>query len=506
MKSPGFHVLFDSITGNFPGLIILFIAVSVISCNQDASQSAASGNSHNLNRPNIILVMADDLGYGDVAYYGNPVVKTPKLDAMARESIRFDRFYSAAPVCSPTRGSCLTGRHPYRYDIPWAGRHPLPEQEITLAEALKTRGYATGHFGKWHLGGLSKTMVQGEFPGGPSSYSPPWKNGFDECFSTESMVPNYNPYYHVGGAFGDDDYRHVQTKAVDKGQRTGGNVWRDRYWTGPGKIVDEWLEGDDSKIIMDRALDFIQRKAEYKTPFLAVIWFHTPHTPVVAGSESREIYAELSMEKQHWFGTITAMDKQIGNLREELRQLHIAENTIIWFCSDNGPSYMHNHNSAGPLRGKKAELYEGGIRVPAILEWPAMFPDALTIDVPVFTSDFYPTLLAITKTVLENQLPLDGEDIMPILKLDDDRKSPIGFISPLPSRLQKQETVEEEQFALIGRQYKIISMDDGRSFQLYDLLIDEGETTDIASEKPNTYNEMHHQLITWIGSCKGEEN
>ena len=160
--------------------------------------------------PNIILIMADDLGYGDVACYGNPVVKTPHLDAMARDGIRFNRFYSGAPVCSPTRGSCLTGRHPYRYGIRWAGRHPLPKDEITLAEALKSKGYASGHFGKWHLGGLSRTIIQSEFPDGPSPYSPPWENGFDESFSTESMVPTYNPYYHVGGRIGMDDDEHCR--------------------------------------------------------------------------------------------------------------------------------------------------------------------------------------------------------------------------------------------------------------------------------------------------------
>ncbi len=478
--------------------------IAFISCNQNKNTGITSGSGKEF--PNIILVMADDLGYGDVACYGNPVVKTPHLDAMARDGIRFNRFYSGAPVCSPTRGSCLTGRHPYRYGIPWAGRNPLPEDEITLAEALKSKGFATGHFGKWHLGGLSRTIIQSEFPDGPSPYSPPWENGFDESFSTESMVPTYNPYYHVGGSIGTNDYRHVQTVPVDKGQRTGGTVWRERYWTGPGQVVDEWLEGDDSKIIMDKALDFIQNKTREKSPFLAVIWFHTPHTPVVAGNEYRNMYADLPVEKQHWFGSITAMDEQVGRLRSHLRSTGIAENTILWFCSDNGPSYIHEYNSAGPLRGKKSELYDGGIRVPAIIEWPARFPNSRTVDIPASTSDFYPTLLAITNTVMENQPPLDGENILPILEGKIDRRDPIGFISPLPSPLRKQETKEEEQFALIDRQYKIISMDDGLSFQLYDLIADEGETTDLAGEQPDVFNDMKDELLAWIRSCKEDGN
>jgi len=482
--------------------VITLLLLALISCGQRTAVTSISGKE----LPNIILVMADDLGYGDVACYGNPVVKTPHLDAMARDGIRFNRFYSGAPVCSPTRGSCLTGRHPYRYGILWAGRHPLPEEEITLAEALKSKGYATGHFGKWHLGGLSRTIIQSEFPNGPSPYSPPWENGFDESFSTESMVPNFNPYYHVGGNIGTDDYRHVQTEPVYKGQRTGGTIWKERYWTGPGQLVDEWLEGDDSKIIMDRAIDFIQNKTGEKSPFLAVIWFHTPHTPVVAGNEFRNIYAKLPIEEQHWYGSITAMDEQVGRLRSHLRSNGIAENTILWFCSDNGPSYIHEYNSAGPLRGKKSELYEGGIRVPAMIEWPARFPNSGILDIPVSTSDFYPTLLAITNTVMENQPQLDGENIIPILEGKTDRRDPIGFISPLPSPLRKQENRQEEQFALIDRQYKILSMDNGSSFQLYDLMADEGETTDIASEHPEVLNDMKDELLTWIRSCKEDGN
>ena len=483
------------------GTVILFVLLH--SCTQSEKPGSARDNLGE-GLPNIILVMADDLGYGDVGYNGNTIVKTPNLDAMASEAIRFDRFYSGAPVCSPTRGSCLTGRHPYRYDIPWAGRHPLPASEITIAEALKTKGYSTGHFGKWHLGGLSKTINQQEFPDGPSPYSPPWENGFDEAFSTEGMVPTYNPYYHVGSAYGNEDFRFVQTEPVDLGQRTDGNVWRERYWTDSGQPVDEWLEGDDSKIIMDVSIDYMERMKEKDSPFLAVIWFHSVHSPIVAGDEHRSMYSELSMEKQHWFGCITAMDDQMGRLRSYLKESGLAENTILWFCSDNGPSYIHEHNSAGPLRGKKADLWEGGIRVPGILEWPAKFPEARVIETPVSTSDFYPTLLAIADIEMDQQPQLDGENILPILESNANRKGPIGFIYPLPSRLQKHETIEEEQFTLIGERYKLISMDDGNSYQLYDLVSDIAETTDLSGTHPEIFAEMQNELLTWIKSCKGE--
>lgn len=452
--------------------------------------------------PNIVLIMADDLGYGDLACYGNPVVKTPHLDAMAEQGIRFTRFYSAAPVCSPTRGSCLTGRHPYRYGIPWAGRYALPSEEITIAEALKTRGYSTGHFGKWHIGGLSKTIVQSEFPGGPTIYSPPWNNGFDECFSTESMMPTYNPYYHVGGNFGTEDYQYIQNVPVSKGQKNNGFRWRDFYWTGPGQFVDEWLEGDDSKLIMDKAINYINRKSIEKIPFLSVIWFHTPHTPVIAGNEQRAKYPELDIQRQHWFGSISAMDEQIGRLREKLKELKIDQNTIVWFCSDNGPSYIHDYNSSGGLRGKKAELYEGGIRVPAILEWPEKIHKSSVSQLPVYTSDFYPSILSVCGIKMENQPQLDGENIITqIISGETRRSDPLMFQSPLPNRLKKYETDEIEQFAIIDNNFKLISIDNGESFQLYDLVKDPVERTDISKNNILIIEKMKLQVEKWKTSC-----
>ena len=366
--------------------------------------------------PNIILVMADDLGWGDVAYNGNMIARTPNLDKMASSGLKLNRFYAAGPVCSPTRASCLTGRHPYRVKIPWAGDGYIAENEITIAEALKTKGYATGHFGKWHVGGLSKTVKQSYFPGPPTTYSPPWENGFDVAFSTESMVPTYNPYYHVGGEFGTEDYRQVQSEPIYEGQIENGFKWRDYYWTGEDQFISKNLAGDDAALIMDQALKFIEENAKKEQQFLSVIWFHNVHTPVVSGEKHRNLYVDLSMEEQHWFGAITAMDDQLGRLRESLKKMNISDNTIVWFCSDNGPSYIHNYNSAGPHRGKKSELFEGGIIVPSIVEWPSMFKEPSEINTPIVTSDFYPTLLNLIGIKMENQPYIDGEDVLSILK------------------------------------------------------------------------------------------
>lgn len=457
--------------------------------------------------PNIVLVMADDLGYGDIACYGNPTVQTPFLDEMAESGIRFERFYAAAPVCSPTRGSCLTGRHPYRYNMPWAGRYGLLKEEITLAEALKTKGYATGHFGKWHVGGLSKTINQSEFPGGPSPYSPPWENGFDECFSTESMMPTYNPYYQVGGEYGTEDYRFVQDEAVDKGQKTGGFTWKDFYWTGEDEYLEKAPEGDDSKIIMDRALDFISRNTRKEVPFLSVIWFHTPHTPVVAGNSQRKKYSELEMPKQHWYGAISAMDEQVGALRKKLRELGIEKNTIVWFCSDNGPSYIHNYNSSGGLRGKKAELYEGGIRVPAILEWPEKTEYSFVSEYPVSTSDFYPILLSVCGIKIKNQPLLDGANVLDEILLNKkQRSSALFFQSPVPNRLKKYETDDIEQSAIIQNNLKLISIDGGESYQLYDLNADSQESIDIYDQNKSLAETMKERLDQWQLSCRESAN
>jgi arylsulfatase A-like enzyme len=481
--------------------ITCIIAISIlISCSEREPMQVAS-----VDKPNIILVMADDLGWGDVAYNGNPVVKTPHLDAMASEGLRLDRFYAAAPVCSPTRASCLTGKHPYRVDIPWAGDGAMPEEENTLAETLKSYGYTTGHFGKWHVGGLSRTVKQSYFPGPPTPYSPPWENGFDVSFSTESMVPTYNPYYHIGGEYGTEDYRHVQTEPVALGQRTDGFRWRDYYWTGEGEIVDQWLEGEDAEIVMDKALEFIGDQAETKQPFLAVIWFHNVHSPIVAGDNYRQLYSEYSMEEQHWYGNVTAMDEQIGRLRDQLQTMKVADNTILWFCSDNGPSYIHDYNSAGPFRGKKADLLEGGICVPGILEWPQRFDQPGIIKTPIGTSDFYPTLLAMAGIDQDLGEEIDGENVLPILKgVKDERQEPIGFRSPLPGRLRKQETQNEEQWAWVGNRYKLLTMDNGETFQLYDIVSDQHEMNDLSQTLPEVATAMKEQMMKWSNSLDNE--
>lgn len=456
--------------------------------------------------------MSDDQGWGDVAYNGNHVVKTPHLDAMSRECLRFDRFYAAAPVCSPTRGSCLTGRHPHRYGIDWVNEYSLPLSEVTLPEALRGAGYRSGHFGKWHLGRMTMDMTDAidHSPGRKApAYSPPWAHGFDVCFSSEINGPTYNP-----DVWGRDPKKPGNPLFMERpvfwGETTetpGVRKSIAQFWTGPGKADHTNLAGDSSKVIMDRAIEFIETETMAGNPFLAVVWFFSPHSPIAAGNSHREPYKHLTMEEQHWAGCITAMDEQIGRLRLRLRELDVAENTIVWFCSDNGPSWIHHYNSAGPLKGKKGSLHEGGVRVPALLEWPARFPQPRVVSTPISTSDFYPTLLHCAGVNAESQpLPIDGENILPLLDgTAKDRNAPIAFQSPAKiagdQNWQMNLEPDTRQLALIGDRFKLLSEDNGKTYALYDLLEDAAETADVAAAHPDVLQTMRAYLQEWIHSC-----
>jgi arylsulfatase A-like enzyme len=326
-------------------------------------------------KPNMVLCMADDQGWGDMAYNGHPVLITPNFDAMAREVLRFDHFYAAAPVCSPTRGSVLTGRHPNRYGC-FSWGYTLRPQEITLAEALKTAGYRTGHFGKWHVGSVQA-----------GSTVNPGASGFDEWFS----APNF---------FDNDPILSRKGKAVQ-------------------------ASGESSVVTAEAAIEFIREQAESSHPFLALVWFGSPHSPHQAVERDRVPYDSHADELQHFYGEITGMDRAFGLIRRALGDLGIRDNTILWYCSDNGG--LPNVGSTGG-RGHKGQIYEGGLRVPALLEWPARIDHPRTTSFPAFTSDIYPTLLEMAGVTIDGQPPLDGISLMPLINGSVDRRSqPMGF-------------------------------------------------------------------------------
>ncbi|MBD3273989.1 MAG: sulfatase-like hydrolase/transferase, partial [Candidatus Marinimicrobia bacterium] len=438
-------------------------------------------------QPNVILIMADDLGWGDTAYNGHPELQTPHLDAMAANGLQFDRWYASNPVCSPTRGSCLTGRHPYRYGILSANVESLPAEEITLAEVLKENGYRTGHFGKWHLGTLTK-VVKDSNRGGPLSkqhYAPPWEHGFDVCFSTESRTPTYDPLLSPS----------LEAGPLRRGQEPG-KSFQTYYWNGPGQIATENLDGDDSRIIMDRVIPFVRETAGTDRPFFSVVWFHSPHEPVVGDPEYMAKYSHLSEDEQHYYATVTAMDDQIGRLRSELQDLGIADNTMIWFCSDNGPSWLRVSprcvGSPGPFRERKGSLYEGGVRVPGILEWPEKVTGGRSTDIPCSTSDYYPTILSALGVNVESQVqPVDGIDIMPLINGEmQERPSPIAF-------------QQRNRAALSDNRYKIITGEiESGEYELYDLIADPGEQNNIANDHPGIVASMQEELEVWLASVE----
>lgn len=434
------------------------------------------------NSPNIILIMADDLGYGDVGFNGNEIIKTPALDQMADQGLVFDRFYAAAPICSPTRGSCLTGRHPFRYGVLAAHTGGLRDGEITLAEVFKNQGYQTGFFGKWHLGWVKPDEQWDE----RGIYSPPRYHGFDHTFATKSAVPTWNPTITPEGwnAWGEKE----------------GEPWKDgTAYVANGKVVTENLQGDDSRVIMDRAIPFIENAANDDKPFFTCIWFHTPHEPVVAGPEYRAIYEEYSEEKQHYYGAITAMDKQIGRLRDKLQQLGIAENTILWFTSDNGPSgHMVKPGiaSAGKYRGSKHTVYEGGLRMPTVLEWPGKVAPGRTSYMSG-TIDFLPTLMALAKVEYElDDRPLDGINIeAAIYQNEKERPAPMAFGW---MRLW----ADIKALAWTDNQYKLIVHELKDQVELFDLVQDPSESKNLAREMPELVNKMKESLNDWEKSCQ----
>lgn len=439
-------------------------------------------------RPNIILIMADDLGWGDPGFNGGTVAQTPHLDAMADAGLKFNRFYSASPVCSPTRGSALTGRHPFRYGIRFANGGHLKPQEITLAEVLRDAGYATGHFGKWHLGTLTP-----DYSGKPDrepekNHSDPGMNGFDTWFSTEFAVSTWDPYDPANSHLGKNVPPDV----------------RALYWRN-GVNVEGGLEGDDSRIMMDEALPFMEKAIKNQKPFFSVIWLHAPHAPVVGGPDYRARYGSLPEDAQHYFATITALDEQVGRLRGALRDWGVAENTILFFCSDNGPEGdepgERNMGSSGPFKGRKRSLFEGGVRVPGIVEWPGKVAPGAT-DYPAVTSDYMPTILESLGLSLPDSRPLDGVSLLPVLlEGRTERPSPIAFETI--GQAGSLQTRNSPALAITDNRYKLLTdlSESGAEDLLYDLVKDPGETTNRAPAEPERVRALKSALVSWRASC-----
>ncbi|MBX3103236.1 MAG: sulfatase-like hydrolase/transferase [Bacteroidetes bacterium] len=398
------------------------------------------------NRPHIILVMADDMGWGQTGYRGHPVLKTPHLDEMAAAGLRFERFYAGSAVCSPTRASVLTGRSPDRTGVLTHG-YALRQQERTLAQALKAAGYTTGHFGKWHLNGFKGpgAPVLADDPYGPGKF------GFDEWVSVTNFF-DVDPLLSRQG-------------------------------------VIEQFEGDSSEIVVAEAVSFLERHRAEKQPLLAVIWFGTPHSPFKALPADAAQFKGLNAASTNHYGELVALDRSIGTLRSKLRELQLAEQTLLVFCSDNGGLPAIQPDTVGGLRGYKASVYEGGLRVPGIFEWPGVIQPRIT-NFPASTLDLFPTIADLLQLPPEVFIqPVDGISLKPLFSeeiAERSRSIPVRF---------------NQQLALIDNRFKIVSTPQGKpGLEMFDLVNDPGETTDVSSRFPEIFARLKSELEQWNAS------
>ncbi|MGB2501313.1 MAG: sulfatase family protein [Mariniblastus sp.] len=467
--------------------------------------SEASG----VEKPNVILIMCDDLGWGDVGFNGGKNIRTPHLDKMAANSLNLTRFYAQAPVCSPTRASVVTGRHHDRTGIYTANNGHLRQGEFTLYEALAAEGYATGHFGKWHMGTLTRKMKdsnRGEKA--KANYSPPWQHAVTTTFATEAKTPTYDPMWQPASSQekktnnrSKENFRNASNRgwhAIAEGANR--DFYGTRYWTGEETYIDpksKDLLGDDSGLIMDRALEFIDTHRE--TPFLAIVWFHAPHLPVVASKADTDSYAEpdgkLDGYHLNYYGCVTALDRAVGKLRARLREHDIADNTLIAFCSDNGPEGNDKApGRQGKFKGRKRSLYEGGVRVPGLLEWPAKIKPGTSSNVATCTVDYFPTILDIVGIEMPDDRPLDGVSLLPLLEGDmETRPRPLGF------HIRGQAAWHDGDWKAYCA--KVNSGD----WELYNLKDDPGEKNNQAATQPEKLEAMANAWKQWKASVDASD-
>ena len=452
--------------------------------------------------PNIVYILADDLGYGDVEYNGGKA-HTPHLNAMANgpHSIHFSRFYSGGPSCSPTRGTLLTGRNHNRYciwhadigkpkdDLTCPSLGPLPSSELTIAEILKEIGYHTSIFGKWHIGDLQPIKGGNE----RFAVSNPSTNGFMKWLvterSTSSLLPNCKCSMNFACTMDGSSYNLVYCR----------NYW---YMNPLTKKLVKHTEQvfEDSHFIVDQFEELLKRR-NTSTPFFTLLSFHSVHSEYLATPYWFDYYKNVSTSTstRHYLGATSALDEAIGRIRTLLQDYNVYNNTMLWFSSDNGPD-RREPGSTGGLRGHKGELLEGGIRVPGIIEWPEVIKRNRKSSSPVVTSDFLPTVAHRVGYAIPHHIVLDGISLLPLLQnTTDQRKSNIKFAF----HLQKGMLDAKFNGAVVGDQYKYFAkFDKGEvcSFNLFDLESDPAETTNVSSSHIDLTLLMKKEMEQFLSS------
>jgi len=431
-------------------------------------------------RPNVVLIMTDDQGYGDLGVHGNPKIRTPYIDKLAKQGIELTHFY-ASPVCSPTRASLLTGRYNYRtgaIDTSY-GRSLMYPDEVTLAEMLRAAGYLTGIFGKWHLGDNYPLRAIDQ--------------GFDEALVNR------------GGGIG---------QASDP---PGGSHYTDPILQHNGR--GQQFKGYVSDVITDAAMEFIAK--DQGPPFFVYLAFNCPHSPYEAPEEEYRQYRNMDLSTGQFptvgqplpaktptddtarvYAMVSNIDSNVGRLLAQLDKLNLTRNTFVVFLTDNGPPQARYN--AG-LRGRKASVYEGGIRVPCFVRWPARLPADKKINVTAAHIDLLPTLLSACDVAKPAGVALDGVDLMPLLSGNQQR---------LPERTLcfqwHRGGVPELNRAFAARRgrFKLLqplggngeALPEALKFELYDIESDPYEMHDLAAAQPDVVARLRDDYETWFKS------
>lgn len=411
-----------------------------------ATPAIAAAQTARARRPNVLLVITDDQGYGDLSLHGNPILKTPHIDSIARDGVQFTQF-QVCPVCSPTRSSLMTGRYNYRTGVvdTFLGRSMMHSDETTMAELFANSGYRTGIFGKWHLGD--------NYP----------MRSIDQGFQ-ESLVCN-------GGGVGQP------SDPPD-------NSYFDPILQHNGK--PKRFSGYCTDIFTNAAADWIARNR--REPWLAYLSTNAPHTPLTIGDEwVKPFDGAVNDVTAKVYGMVANVDWNLGKLLARLRELELDRDTIVVFLTDNGP--QQERYNAG-MRGRKGTVYQGGIRVPCFVRWPARLKPGAKVDQAAAHIDLLPTLAEMCRVRMPGDRKIDGRSLVPLLE---------GSSATWPDRTlftQWHRGDEPELFracAARSQQYKLV---DGK--ELYDLAADPGESRDIARHRPEIAARLRQQTEAWF--------
>jgi arylsulfatase A-like enzyme len=413
-------------------------------------------------KPNLIVIMVDDMGYADVGFNGCKDIPTPHIDTIAAGGVKFTNGYVAYAVCGPSRAAFMTGRYGQRFGFE---RNPqyqpndpsmgLPTSETTIADALHQVGYHCGVIGKWHLG-AHETLH-------------PLERGFDEF------------YGHLGGG-----HRYlpeeltIQKSADAKGENQSYRTWilRNREPVKPTKyLTDEFS---------DEAVSFIERNKQ--KPFFLFLSYNAPHGPLQATQNYLDRFPDLNGKRKTYAAMVSAVDDGVGRVLESLSKNNLEQDTLVFFLSDNGGPENKNGSDNGPLRGDKGSIYEGGHRVPFAAKWPAKFPQGTEYDQPVISLDIFGTIAALSGAPLDPNRPLDGVDLTPYVT---------GQANGRPHEMTMMRKFDSGSFMIRSGNYKLVIPGRDEKVQLYNLNEDIGESTNIASKNPEIRDQLKQKLDSW---------